>query len=204
MTHAEVFVEYRTYLFKLACRLSGSVPDAEDLLQDTFIRWLQASLQEIRSSKAFMATILTNLYVNHVRSARLLRERGEMDLPEGREAAAGVDQARILSLSDSISQALWVLLERLSPLERLVFLLHAVFDYNYSEISSIAQKNAANCRQIFCRARQRLLSGGKSFLASTEEHEKLLWQFMYTCASGDLDSLVRLLSPSEELALSHG
>lgn len=204
MNRTEVFVEYRTYLFRLACRLSGSVTDAEDLLQDTFVRWLQASLHEIRSPKAFLTTILTNLYVNHVKSARARREQTESDLAENCDSADSTELSRIASLSDSISQALWVLLERLTPTERLVFLLHAVFDYNYNEISEIAQKSAENCRQVFCRARQRLSSGRSTFMASTEQHEKLLLQFIQTCSSGDLESLIRLLDPTGELAVNAG
>lgn len=194
MNHAEVFTEYRAYLFKLACRLSGSAFDAEDLLQETFIRWLQASLREIKSPKAFLKTILTNLYLNHLQSARARREEGASpDALESFVAGDGSDPASIASLSDSLSQALRVLLERLSPPERLVFLLHVVFDYDYEEIAAITRKSVANCRQMLCRARLRLTSNRQLFVASPEQHEKLLRQFTQTCASGDLQSLISLL-----------
>ena len=194
MNHAEVFTEYRAYLFSLACRLSGSVVDAEDLLQETFIRWLQASLREIKSPKAFLKTILTNLYLNHLQSAQVRREEGACsELLEELESKRACDPSSIAARSDSLSQALWLLLERLSPLERLIFLLHVVFDYDYEEIAAITRKSVANCRQMLCRARLHLTSNRTLFVASPELHERLLRQFTQTCASGDLQSLISLL-----------
>lgn len=194
MNHAEVFTQYRTYLFTLARRMSGSVMDAEDLLQETFIRWLQASLREIKSPKAFLTTILTNLYLNHLQSARVRREEDAGAELQERLAPEDLrDPANAASLSDSLSQALWVLLERLSPSERMIFLLREVFDYDYEEIAAVARKSVANCRQMLCRAKHRLTSSRQLFIASPEQHEELLRQFVQTCASGDLESLISLL-----------
>ncbi len=198
MNHAEVFAQYRTYLFTLARRMSGSVMDAEDLLQETFIRWLQASLREIKSPKAFLTTILTNLYLNHLQSARVRKEEGAATEMSERLVSKNLcDPIIEASLSDSLSQALWILLERLSPPERLIFLLREVFDYDYEEIATIVSKSVANCRQMLCRAKHRLTSSRQFFVASPEQHEKLLRQFMQTCASGDLESLISLLDESE-------
>ncbi len=168
--------------------------DAEDLLQETFIRWLQASLREIKSPKAFLTTILTNLCLNHLQSARMRKEEcAGSEMSEGFVSKDLCDPIIEASLSDSLSQALWVLLERLSPMERLIFLLREVFDYDYEEIATIASKSVANCRQMLCRAKHRLTSSRQLFIASPEQHEKLLRQFMQTCASGDLERLIFLL-----------
>jgi len=195
MTHLEVFAEYRSYLFTLAYRMLGSVMDAEDLVQETFLRWQQASLATIRSPKAFLSTVIRNLCLNHLQSARVRREECS-DSPslESSLAEPSIDPVSEELLADSLTAAFLVLLERLSPKERAVFLLREVFDCGYDEIAEIIRKNAVTCRQMLRRAKQHLRLEHSRFVASPEELETLMRQFSSTCATGDLKSFVSALA----------
>ena len=141
----EEFDQNRGLLFSIAYRMLGSVADAEDVLQETFIRWLNARAEDIRSPKAFLITIITRLSINQLQSARVRREEyiGQW-LPEPLVAPAAEGD-------DSLSIAFLVLLERLNPTERAVFLLREVFDYQYPEIAAALETTEANCRQILKR-----------------------------------------------------
>lgn len=188
-THLSVFAEYREYLLSLAQRILGSRTDAEDLLQETFIRWHQTSLAQIRSPKAFLATIIKRLCLNHVESAHSRREIS-VDPHYLNPALAGVatDKNAFESLS-----ALTILLERLSPKERAVLLLREVFDCDYDEIALMVSKRTDTCRQLLRRARQHLASARARFEVSPAQLQKLARQFAVTCASGDLKGLVTVL-----------
>ncbi len=189
-THISVFTEYRGYLFSLAQRVLGSRADAEDLLQETFIRWQQTSLAQVRSPKAFLATVVKRLCLNHLQSAQTRRE---MNLdPAGPEPALS-EQSAYKNVFESLS-ALTILLERLSPKERAVLLLRDVFDCDYDEISLVVSKRADTCRQLLRRARQHLADARARFEVSPEQLQKLARQFALTCASGDLKGLVTALA----------
>lgn len=186
-THLSVFAENRGYLFSLAQRILGSRPDAEDLLQETFIRWQQTSLAQIRSPKAFLATVVKRLCLNHLQSAQIRRETNvepESALPE-----QSADRNSLESIS-----ALTILLERLSPKERAVLLLREVFDCDYDEIASVISNRADTCRQLLRRARQHLADARARFEVSPEQLQKLARQFALTSASGDLKGLVTALA----------
>jgi RNA polymerase sigma-70 factor (ECF subfamily) len=188
------FSEYRSLLFSIAYRMLGSVADAEDMVQETFIRW-QASSDEIRSPRAFLVTIVSRLCINHLQSARVQREQyiGQW-LPEPLLTGVGNDPYEISRTDESLSMAFLVLLERLTPTERAVFLLREVFDYEYSEIAAIIGQNEASCRQILRRARQHVADVRPRFDASQKQHEQLLHQFLDAASNGNLDALVALLS----------
>src|SRR5712691_11935069 len=189
------FDQYRGLLFSIAYRMLGSVADAEDILQETFIRWLQAADEEIRSPKAFLITIITRLSINHLQSARVRREEyvGQW-LPE--PLVAGKDNVQA---EETLSIAFLVLLERLSPTERAVFLLREVFDYEYAEIAAALGQSEANCRQILRRARQHVRAERPRFRASEEEHDILLARFQQAATSGDVGLLEAL--PSTDVVL---
>src|SRR5215510_6602676 len=189
-THLSVFAEYRGYLFSLAQRILGSRTDAEDLLQETFIRWQQTSLAQVRSPKAFLATVIKRLCLNHLQSAHT-RTETNVD-PEG-PAPASSEQSAYKNSFESLS-ALTILLERLSPKERAVLLLRDVFDCDYDEIASVISKRADTCRQLLRRARQHLTDTRARFEVSPEQLQKLARQFALTCASGDLSGLVSALA----------
>ena len=186
-THLSLFAEYRGYLFSLAQRILGSRTDAEDLLQETFLRWQQTTLEQIRSPKAFLGTVLKRLCLNHLQSAHTRREMS-VDTHDPEPALSEQSDA-----FESLP-ALTILLERLSPKERAVLLLREVFDCDYDEIAVVISKRADTCRQLLRRARQHLTNARSRFEVSPEQLQKLARQFALTCVSGDLKSLVTALA----------
>jgi RNA polymerase sigma-70 factor, ECF subfamily len=191
----EEFDQYRPLLFSIAYRMVGSVADAEDLLQETFLRWQKASGEEIRDPKAFLVTIVSRLSLNHLQSARVRREEyvGQW-LPEPVITDPDSDPFAHMRIDESLSIAFLLLLERLKPLERAVFLLREVFDYEYSEIAEALGQSEANCRQVLHRARQHVAEVRPRFKATPEQHGELLQRFAQAVGDGDLDGLVALLS----------
>jgi RNA polymerase sigma-70 factor (ECF subfamily) len=189
------FNEHRSLLFSIAYRMVGSVADAEDVLQDAFIRWQQASHDEIRSPKAFLVTIVSRLCINHLQTARVQREEyvGQW-LPEPVVTDPASDPASALWADESLSMAFLVLLERLNPVERAVFLLREVFDYEYAEIAEALNRSEANCRQILRRAKEHVHAARPRFTASARERSDLLARFVQATTQGDLDGLVALLA----------
>lgn len=189
------FTQHRPLLFSIAYRMLGSVMDAEDMVQETFLRWQQAAENEVQSPKAYLTAIITRLCIDHLRSARVQRESylGPW-LPEPLLTDDTTGTAELATLSDSLSMAFLVLLEKLSPLERAVFLLREVFDYDYAEIAAIVGKTEANCRQLVRRARQHLSNGRPRFQTSPTEQQTLTIQFAQACATGDLDGLLQVLA----------
>lgn len=191
----EEFDQYRSLLFAIAYRMLGSIMDAEDMVQETFIRWQQASDKKIKSTKAYLTTIVTRLCIDRLRSARVQREKyvGPW-LPEPIVTEGSTDPAATVELADSLALAFLILLERLSPTERAVFLLREAFGYNYGEISRIVDKSAANCRQIRRRARQHLIEQRPRYPASPQQQEQLTHEFMMACQKGDFQGLLDLLA----------
>jgi RNA polymerase sigma-70 factor, ECF subfamily len=189
------FCRYRGLLFSIAYRMIGSVADAEDLLQDTYIRWQEASDTDIRSPKAFLITIVSRLCINRLQSARVQREEyvGEW-LPEPLATDPGSDPWGVLRIDESLSMAFLVMLERLTPVERAVFLLREVFDYKYAEIASALGLSEANARQILRRAQQHIRAVRPRFASSVREHDDLLDGFRRAAGSGDMGRLVALLA----------
>jgi RNA polymerase sigma-70 factor (ECF subfamily) len=197
------YTEYRPLMFSIAYRMTGSISDAEDIVQEAFLR-LTRALREgvsITAPKAYLATVTTRLAISHLRSARVRREAyvGAW-LPEPLVAdelapAAAPDPAERAEMSDSLSMAFLVLLESLSPTERAVFLLHEVFGYDYREIAEITGKSEPNCRQIFARARQHVDQGKPRFETSREQRDEVARRFFEAAGGGDLNGLLELLAP---------
>ena len=189
MNHLSIFSEYRSYLFALANRILGSAKDAEDLLQETFLRWYQTPLAQIRSPKAFLSTVLKRLCLNHLQSAHVRREECFGDIVPEQSSDPPVQ-----SFVEQITPALLILLERLSPKERVVLLLREVFDCEYEEIAPLLKQSAVACRQMLRRARQRLLTERARFVATPEQLQLLARQFATACASGDFKGLTSILA----------
>jgi RNA polymerase sigma-70 factor (ECF subfamily) len=189
------FAQYRGLLFSIAYRMVGSVTDAEDMLQETFIRWEQARNGDIRSPRAFLVTIISRLCINYLESARVQREEyvGQW-LPQPLVTDPGSDPLEIIRLDESISMAFLVVLERLTPAERAVFLLREVFEYEYSEIATVIGQSQTNCRQILRRARQHVSTLRPRFKVPAQKQNDLLERFIQATRSGDMDGLVALLS----------
>jgi RNA polymerase sigma-70 factor, ECF subfamily len=197
MDREQIFQEERPRLFAIAYRMLGSVMDAEDAVQDTFLRWQQLTDQEltVMSLRAYLTTMLTRRCIDLLRSARARREQyvGPW-LPEPIVTEHETDPAEMVALADSLSTAFLVLLERLSPTERAVFLLREAFDYDYAEIAQIVGTSEANCRQLLSRARKKMAEGRPRFSAPPEQQQRLAAAFGRASFSGDLDGLIRLLS----------
>jgi RNA polymerase sigma-70 factor (ECF subfamily) len=189
------FDQYRSLLFSVAYRMLGSVADAEDMLQETFICWQSAGDEEIRNPRAYLITIVSRLSINHLQSARVQREQyvGQW-LPEPIVADIGSDPLGLVKIDESVSMAFLVLLERLTPIERAVFLLREVFEYGYSEIARILEQSEANCRQILHRARQHVAEVRPRFKASSKKQNELLQGFLRATGSGDIKGMVALLA----------
>ena len=195
LTNREIFARYRSKLHAIAYRMLGTVGDAEDMVQEAFIKWQQVSLPEIKSPQAYLTTIVTRLCIDHLRSAKVRREQyiGEW-LPEPMVAHQKDQPSELVELADSLAMAFLVMLERLSPIERAVFLLREVFEYDYDEISQIVDKNSANCRQIFRRAKQHIGSRRSRFSTSLQQQEQLTKKFLEACELGNLPGLIDLLA----------
>ena len=189
----EAFEQHRGLLFSIAYRMLGSVADAEDMLQEAFIRWRGVDGGEIQSPRALLVTIVSRLCINHLQSARVKREQyfGEW-LPEPLLTEPAADGAS--AVDDSLSIAFLMLLERLTAVERAVFLLREVFDYDYAEIAHILSLTEANCRQILSRARRHVADVRPRFDPSPERREQLLHEFVDASTRGNMKGLLRLLA----------
>jgi RNA polymerase sigma-70 factor, ECF subfamily len=185
-----VFSDYRALLISIAYRMLGSVMDAEDMVQETFLRWQSADLSQIESPKSYLCTVVTRLCIDHLRGMTAQRETyiGEW-LPEPYLTTSDHELG-----DDTLSMAFLLLLESLSPVERAIFLLREVFDYDYSEISVIVDKTESNCRQMFSRAQQHISAHHHRYRVQPEQHNQFLQQFVSVCAGGDLNELVSMLA----------
>src|ERR671934_700417 len=188
--------DLRPLLSSIAYRMTGGVGDAEDIVQEAYLRYHRALGEgtEVESPRAYMSAVVTRLSIDHLRSARVQREQyvGQW-LPEPIvvDNEAGVEEQA--EMADSLSLAFLVLLESLSPVERAVFLLREVFEYPYDQIASIVGRSEENCRQIAARARRHVDARRPRFEASREQREELADRFFAACAEGDTDALVELL-----------
>jgi RNA polymerase sigma-70 factor, ECF subfamily len=191
----ETFEQHRPLVFSIAYRMLGSVMDAEDMVQETFLRWQRAPESDIRSAKVYLSTIVTRLCIDHLRSSRVRREQyvGPW-LPEPLVGEPGTSPEDEVAMADSLSTAFLVLLERLSARERAAFLLREVFDYEYAEVARTLGTSEANCRQMVARARKHVVDHRPRFPATREEHERLMNEFMHACTRGDMEGLVSLLA----------
>src|ERR1700758_4035082 len=185
-------------MFSIAYRMTGSVGDAEDIVQEAVIRTYRAASQGtiVESPEAFVTTITTRLAIDHLRSARVQREAyvGTW-LPEPLLSKPEPGPAERAEMSDSLSMAFLVLLESLTPTERAVFLLHEVFGYDYKEIAGITGKSEANGRQILPRARHHFDDGKPRFDASREQRDEVARRVFAAAAGGDMTALLELLAP---------
>lgn len=189
MERLEIFQQYRTLLFSLSYRMLGSVTEAEDMMQEAWIRW-QITSTIVESPKAFLCSLMTRLCIDRLRHLRREREKYiGLWLPEPL-----INQQDSLETLESVSYAFLVLLECLSPTERAVFILREVFDYEYIQIASIVNKSISNCRQIFHRARKSILVNQSKFNLSYQEQDLLLDQFIIAWNQGDLNRLLNLMT----------
>jgi RNA polymerase sigma-70 factor (ECF subfamily) len=191
----DVFNTHRPLLFGIAYRMLGRVSEAEDAMQEIWLRWQKQDATGIQSAKAWLVSATTRLCIDQLRSARRQREDYYgVWLPEPLMPVADTDPARTAELSDSLSMAFMLMLEALGPAERAVFLLHEVFGYDYTETAAIVDKSEANCRQIVKRAKEHLQTGAKPSAPPTAQARRLVEEFLAAAESGDMQHVLALLA----------
>ena len=190
----ETFLEYKALLFSVAYNMLGEVAAAEDIVQDTFLKWMEMEKQDVRHIKAYLVKTVTNKCINYLDSARIKREKYVgLWLPEPlvnydlNKPFAKVESYHALSIG------ILVLLEKLTPQERAIFLLKEVFAYDYFELSEVFDKSEENCRQIMKRARENLGKDAKRFEVDLKLHEKMLNKFLSAVSEGSLEHFIDLL-----------
>ena len=188
--HAQ-FIELRPVLFSLAYRMLGTRADAEDTVQEAYLRWQQAAPEEIRSPRAYLTTVVARLSLDSLKAARRSREvyTGPW-LPEPLVEPLGTAG---YEMAESLSIAFLCLLESLSPPERAAFLLREIFEMPYSEIAALLETSEANCRQMTVRARRSIQQKRQRFSVDLKQHCNILERFLNACASGDLSQLMTML-----------
>ncbi|MFF5128140.1 RNA polymerase sigma-70 factor [Streptomyces syringium] len=199
MSKVEEFEELRPLLFSIAYRILGSVSEAEDAVQETWLRFDGSSTRPT-STKAFLSAAVTRISIDVLRSARVRREQyvGPW-FPEPLLNDPYQDPARAAELADSVSMAALVLLERLSPLERAVFVLREVFGFGFDEIATAVERSEAACRQLLVRARRHMQAGRPRFEADRQERQELATRFFDALREGDVTGLQELLAADVSL-----
>ncbi|MGI5228850.1 RNA polymerase sigma-70 factor [Actinoallomurus sp. CA-142502] len=204
MTREEEFEDLRPLLFSIAYRILGSVSEAEDAVQEAWLRH-EAAAARPASTKAYLSAVVTRISIDVLRSARLRREEYPGPwFPEPLLSDPYEDPARSAELADSLSMAALLLLERLSPLERAVFVLREVFGFGFPEIASAVGRSEAACRQLAVRARRHMDEGRPRFQADRIERERLAGRFLDAFRDGDVDALRELLAADVHLVSDSG
>jgi RNA polymerase sigma-70 factor (ECF subfamily) len=196
-----VFEAHRPLLFSIAYRMLGSASEAEDVVQDVWLRARQDEHSDVRSARAYLTTIVTRLSIDRLRSAE--RTRLQYPGPWLPEPLAEPNQESV-ELASSLTTAFLVLLEQLTPTERAVFLLREVFELDFDEIARSIGKSQANTRQILTRARSRLRDARPRFTASRRESEEIVRQFRHACATGNVEELMAVLHADATLVSDGG
>jgi RNA polymerase sigma-70 factor (TIGR02957 family) len=197
-TDTETYESLRPLLFSIAYRMVGSVSEAEDIVQEAFLRHHRAvrdGTTEIETPKAWLSAVTTRLAIDHLRSARARRETyvGPW-LPEPLITDPAPDPSEQAELADSLSMAFLAVLETLSPVERAVYLLREVFGYGYDEIAAVVERTEDNCRQLLARARRRIEAHRPRFTVPPDRQEQLTERFMHAVETGDDEQLKALLA----------
>lgn len=204
MTRTEEFEQTRPQLFAIAYRILGSVSEAEDAVQESWLRYV-ATPAAPTSTKAFLAAVVTRISIDVLRSARRRREEyvGQW-FPEPLLTDPYEDPERSAELADSVSMASLILLERLSPLERAVFVLREVFGFDFPEVASAVGRSEAACRQLIVRARRHLDGGLPRYQANRQEGAQLAKRFLSALREGDVDGLRNLLTADVQVVGDSG
>ncbi len=198
MDHIEIFQQHRPLLFSIAYRMMGTATEAEDIMQDAYLRWQAKPLESVHNPKYYLTTIVTRLCLNQLSAAKNQRETylgpwlPEPVLTENRPELE--NPAEMAATYDSISIAFLVLLESLSPGERAAFLLHEVFAYKFAEVAEILNKSEAACRKLFQRARQHIAAKRPRFETTTEQHDRFLHRFIETVETGEIEAFMKMLA----------
>ncbi|CAM5538437.1 MULTISPECIES: RNA polymerase sigma-70 factor [Streptomyces] len=199
MSKVEEFESLRPLLFSIAYRILGSVAEAEDAVQEAWLRYDGSSTRPA-SAKAYLSATVTRISIDVLRSARVRREEYTGPwFPEPLLSDPYEDPARAVELADSVSMAALLLLERLSPLERAVFVLREVFGFGFDEIAAAVDRSEAACRQLVVRARRHMAAGRPRFAADRQERQELASRFFEALKDGDVGALRTLLAADAQL-----
>lgn len=201
---SDIFLEYKALLFSIAYNMLGSIDAAEDMVQDTFLNWMETTTGSVRHTKAFLVKMVTNRCINYLNSARMRREEYiGIWLPEPLPDP-GSNNTPKLETYHALSIGMLVMMERLTPQERAIFLLKEVFSYDYYELSDIFDKSTDNCRQIFKRAKDNLGKDARRFEVDMKVHERILQNFLQAVSEGNMDNLIDLLKEDIQLFADGG
>jgi len=205
VTDAEVFEAHRGLMFAVAYRMLGSIADAEDAVQDAWLRWSAAPRADVLDPKAYLARVVTTTALNRLRSARARREAyvGPW-LPEPLLTEAGPDAAERAELAESVSVAMLVVLESLTPDERAVFVLREVFGFGYAEIGAALGRSVPAVRQLAHRAREHVQARRPRFDVDWDQQREVTERFLAAAAGGDIDGLMTVLAPDVTLLTDGG
>lgn len=196
----EIFESYRPSLFRLAYGMLGRVAPAEDAVQEAFLRWQKQDIGQINSPQAFLSTIVSRLCLDEIKSARNQREKYiGPNLPEPFLAEESETPEEKMELAESLSMALLVVLEQLDPIQRAVFILREVFDYDYASVAEIINKSKSHCRKIAQRARESVQEKKPRFEKNTKEQQELVTAFINAMQDGELAEMENMLA--EEVIL---
>jgi RNA polymerase sigma-70 factor (ECF subfamily) len=201
---AEIFTELRPVLMKLAGRMLRNEIEAEDMVQETYLRWERAAGREVRSPKAFLTTIVTRLCLNHLKLARVRLEHEDAPFfleTLSSEVRSPADQAE---LADALTEAFTFALYNLSPTERAVYLLREAFAFDYCDIASVVDRSEDNCRQILSRARETIAAKDSTALPVRGQNRRVVSEFLQAAETGELAPLLKLLSAEAALARDAG
>ena len=203
LSHGAAFEPLRHRLFAVAYRMTGTKADAEDIVQEAYVRWHQADVGAVRSPEAWLVSVATRLSIDRLRKASVEREKYTGPwLPEPLFGDPSPEE-RLEHASD-LSVAFMMLLERLAPVERAAFLLHDIFDRDYTEIARVLRKSEAACRQTVHRARERVRSDRQRFRASEDEYRRLIEKFTEAANAGDEATLLSLFAEDATLTSDGG
>lgn len=190
---AQVFVTHQSFLQALAYKMVGSLADAEDIVQDTFLKWLSVEHQTIENARAYLAKAVTNNCLKHLEQRSRQGLRGTADLPEEVTSHESGDFANF-DLENELSQALAVVHSKLDPVEKAVYLLREVFNMEYEELQEVLDKKKENCRQLFSRAKKNMEQESQRFTVNLNRHAALLESFKKACHLDSPYEFVRELS----------
>lgn len=190
----ELFLEYKALLFSMAYNMLGVVDAAEDIVQDTYLKWMETNLDDVRHTKAYLVRMVTNQSINYLNSARVQRETYlGVWLPEPIVSVDIHHAYKTIESYHALSFGILVLLEKLTPQQRAIFLLKEIFAYDYSELAEIFDQTEDNCRQIFRRAKESLGKDSRRFEIDVKAHEKVLKKFLQAVSEGNMEDLIDVL-----------
>src|SRR2546421_10701020 len=201
---AEIFTELRPVLMTPAGRMLRSAVEAEDMVEETYLRWERTAAREVRSPRAFLTTIVTRLCLNHLKLARVRLEHEDAPFLLESMSSEVRSPAEQAELADALTEAFMFALDNLSPTERAVYLLREAFAFDYGDIASVVDRSEENCRQILKRARERIAAKESTTLPARAQNQRVISEFLSAVETGELEPLLKLLSDEAVLARGAG